>query len=827
MQFIEKGKIMLKEILEFLYSKYKILSLAIMLVVLVFGICLFIQNSGSAITGGNGSFGYSDFNSNVVSKDSEKIIDNSSFKGIFVYGPYANIKAGKYKGTINYNSTVSVKYELTSGFGANLISTGTLLPNRSSEEFNFNVPTDVNDKSLELRVYYDGSGKLEFDSFEYEGAGVSSNYIIPIIALLLCLGCSIFRLNSKRGYLTQLYLLLFYVFGISYLSKNIVLAIFVGAIQLCFVILISLENGIFENISLLKGKEYFAMLVSTFLIVSAYCMKTLKLGNDIKFVGNIDKDLYWFLFVALFSLIFAVGVIFSKKIIYIVTFISSVAFGILMVKAYNSIYVAMGAILILGYFNYLLLKDDNLGFESLNNRIKDYKAISPIVTGVTVVACVSMILDGVYRYKIYGASTFDFGIFAQMYEYMAKTGLPLTTCERGQLLSHFYIHFSPIYYLFLPVYMIFRTPITLIVIQSIMVFGAVIPLLLLCKKYGIKPLIALVICFIYIYSPAIVQPLLYDFHENAFIPFFVLWFVYFLESKNFKLSVLFLFLCLMIKEDTSLYMIAICIFYAFRKGYLKNSLIMLCITLVYFSLAMTFISVHGMGLMEGHYGLYYLGGEKGMLPIIRNIWYAPEFFVKNVFADDNFKYVIYTMGSLLFVPLMNKDFKRLILIIPFIAFGLMTDYAYQHDIGFQYTYGLMTCMFLLFILNVRDFHSEKQSFIVITSLCAILVLSAQNGANKINSYKSYYDTNKSVYQEMDSILEDNIPSDSSVSADTYLVPHLYKAKELYDLGTKVDTDYYVLQKASNDPNSTDFMKNYSKKGYKVVDENNKIIIYKK
>ena len=444
MQFIEKGKIMLKEILEFLYSKYKILSLAIMLVVLVFGICLFIQNSGSAITGGNGSFGYSDFNSNVVSKDSEKIIDNSSFKGIFVYGPYANIKAGKYKGTINYNSTVSVKYELTSGFGANLISTGTLLPNRSSEEFNFNVPTDVNDKSLELRVYYDGSGKLEFDSFEYEGAGVSSNYIIPIIALLLCLGCSIFRLNSKRGYLTQLYLLLFYVFGISYLSKNIVLAIFVGAIQLCFVILISLENGIFENISLLKGKEYFAMLVSTFLIVSAYFMKTLKLGNDIKFVGNIDKDLYWFLFVALFSLIFAVGVIFSKKIIYIVTFISSVAFGILMVKAYNSIYVAMGAILILGYFNYLLLKDDNLGFESLNNRIKDYKAISPIVTGVTVVACVSMILDGVYRYKIYGASTFDFGIFAQMYEYMAKTGLPLTTCERGQLLSHLYSFFANI-----------------------------------------------------------------------------------------------------------------------------------------------------------------------------------------------------------------------------------------------------------------------------------------------------------------------------------------------------------------------------------------------
>lgn len=45
MQFIEKGKVMLKEILEFLYSKYKILSLAIMLVVLVFGIYAYLYRT--------------------------------------------------------------------------------------------------------------------------------------------------------------------------------------------------------------------------------------------------------------------------------------------------------------------------------------------------------------------------------------------------------------------------------------------------------------------------------------------------------------------------------------------------------------------------------------------------------------------------------------------------------------------------------------------------------------------------------------------------------------------------------------------------------------
>lgn len=42
------------------------------------------------------------------------------------------------------------------------------------------------------------------------------------------------------------------------------------------------------------------------------------------------------------------------------------------------------------------------------------------------------------------SACYDFGIFSQMYEYMKETGLPLTTCERDELLSHFSVHFSPI-----------------------------------------------------------------------------------------------------------------------------------------------------------------------------------------------------------------------------------------------------------------------------------------------------------------------------------------------------------------------------------------------
>lgn len=61
----------------------------------------------------------------------------------------------------------------------------------------------------------------------------------------------------------------------------------------------------------------------------------------------------------------------------------------------------------------------------------------------------------VFRVLSYAAPTYDFGIFSQMFHSMRTTGLPVTTCERDRVLSHFAVHVSPIYYLFLPFYALF------------------------------------------------------------------------------------------------------------------------------------------------------------------------------------------------------------------------------------------------------------------------------------------------------------------------------------------------------------------------------------
>ena len=57
---------------------------------------------------------------------------------------------------------------------------------------------------------------------------------------------------------------------------------------------------------------------------------------------------------------------------------------------------------------------------------------------------------------------------------------------------------------------------------------------------------------------------------------------------------------------------------------------------------------------------------------------------------------------LAFMPLMIKKPSRIILLIPFILLNLMSDYTYQHNINFQYTYGSAAFLFYLMILNYQD-----------------------------------------------------------------------------------------------------------------------------
>lgn len=156
----------------------------------------------------------------------------------------------------------------------------------------------------------------------------------------------------------------------------------------------------------------------------------------------------------------------------------------------------------------------------------------------------------------------------------------------------------------------------------------------------------------------------------------------------------------------------------------------------------------------------------------------------------------------MFIPFMCKDYKNLILFIPFVFINLMTDYIYQSDIGYQYNYGTGALLVFLFILNLKDKKLNFKYTICVTAVFASVFMLYANRGGDLTRYKQYYKIQAEVYEARNDVLRKYIPEDASVAANTFIVPHLYKNYYLYtfdkdfDLSKKVD--YIVIYQSDTE-----------------------------
>ena len=563
-----------------------------------------------------------------------------------------------------------------------------------------------------------------------------------------------------------------------------------------------------KQISTVTPYEYVEIVLNAFLIVSGFCLIYYYGGVDnLDFVTYIRPGIYIAGLLAVAHVLFLIRLFrgnanASSRLLMAGAFFFSFA----CILNRQDVYFAAGLTLILAFLFYYLVTDnpDMLDFmERMGSgraALRGYRARFIAILVLAGLTSAYFAAVSVARYRTFNAPNFDLGIFAQMYEYMARTGMPLTTTERGYLLSHMYVHFSPIFYLFLPLYMLFRNVEFLLILQAVMVFAGVVPLFLICRHYKLSPVVTFLISCVYLVFPAIGQPLFYDFHENKFIPFFVLWFIYFyLEKKDWR-ALLFLILSLIIKEDTAIFLIVFAVYRIIGKKDYKRGGILLGITGIYFAAVLMFISAHGMGLVEGHYSMYYLEGESGVFALAKNIILEPGRFLHQVFAQENLGFIFCTLGVLLFIPLLCKDKRRLILLLPYVAFALMTSYPFQHDVGFQYTYGPAVLMLLLFILNLGGLERRMQYVVCLTAVCAGLLMSyAYRGADSYLYFVKLHD-DREIFAEQQEFL-DSIPDDASVTAESTITPHLSRLAELYEFDPDdrkpEETDYFILYKGRN------------------------------
>ncbi len=772
-----------------------------------------------------------DFVSSVVQTPEKKISNRADINGIFTYGPYINLNKGQYKITLNYSTTYDQNFEVTYGNGSLYIFDDKLTADKNTQTFTINVPEDISDKSVEIRTYYNGKGDFDLKSVQLEPLTKSFTPILYIICFILSSLLCFFIFKSGKnlrtlsvGYIAFHYLVLYPIMSKELISIGLS---FLVATVMTFAVNFRLNLISYGLKSLEKPVEIICTLLSSYLFTSGLIIiLNSKSFSDINFAGNVDfPNLVLEILIIFNVLIFMRLLFFSKKFTFILTEVSAIFLGFELIThiTERNIYFTMGVVAIIGFITYYLCRHNYLTVSSV--KLNDTMALI-FITAVFIFFCAYFSTIFIAKYRGFNSPTFDFGIFSQMFGSMAKTGIQYTTVERNELLSHFAVHCSPIWYVMLPFYFIFPTPETLLVCQVVLVGLGIYPVYLLCRQKSDNIPIAIIISLIYLATPAMLCPMYYDIHETCFLPVLVLSLMYFIESKKWKLAFLFSVLILLVKEDSALYIVPIALYLITAKKEYKRGIILCFMAGIYFTFAYSLVNSSGHDVVAFRYGIYCLPGEQGTMPMFKNIIRDPGFLLQTMFHEDMVTFVLYTIGVLLFIPLMNRKFANLFLLLPFLFMHLATNYQYQHEVGYQYTFGPCALVLFLFIINIYRYPKKIAYGFAITALVSSC-FATYTYKGKLNYFAEYYLSNQEVFDETEALLK-KVPDDVTVIASDFLTAHMPQVKEMYvypyDEGNM--PDYYILQPSYID-NYDDVEKDILSEGYKILTETDFVTIYAK
>lgn len=403
-----------------------------------------------------------------------------------------------------------------------------------------------------------------------------------------------------------------------------------------------------------------------------------------------------------------------------------------------------------------------------------------------------------YKVTTFSVSTFDIGIFTQMFESMSRDFTQITTLERDKFMSHFSVHISPIYYLLLPFYKLFPYGETLEILQILIVFSGIIPFYLILKKMNFPSFTKPLLLLWFLATPALTTAGSYHFHENCFLVPLLLWIIYATMRRWKWQLILIVFLTLMIKEDAFIYIVSIGLYFLFQKRFpltkgerLKIFLSQIIFPFLYFGLCLFLLNRFGEGAMVSRFDNFLLPDQKGLFKVLENIFLNPSYTFASFFSQAKLRYILMLFLTQAFLPILQKEWANYLLFIPLVVINLLSDWIYQVDFGFQYSYGSNTLTLYMSILALeaiweqynRDVNYLAATKKIINLISVAIIFSAGILYAHINAW--HHDTvnyfrNRQHFDDIHYTLS-TIPRNKTILAfHTYTVA-LRSVPELYDI----------------------------------------------
>ncbi len=295
-----------------------------------------------------------------------------------------------------------------------------------------------------------------------------------------------------------------------------------------------------------------------------------------------------------------------------------------------------------------------------------------------------------------GQTLFDLATFEQGF-WNATGGTLFFYSLEGEL-SRFGRHFSPIFFLLLPLYALHRDPSTLLVLQSLALGLAAVPLYLVARG-RLGPLAALPVAALYLANPAVHDVnTVNEFHEIAFATPLLFLAFYAVERRRPWLYAAAVVGALLVKEDVALVTAALGLYVFLVARWRRAGLATVAGSVVWFLVVVEVV----MPALRGRYGpvpfpgYEYLGA--GPFGIARGMLADPGALWGVLTAEPKRRYLFWMLAPVAGLPLLAPEV--LLIAAPGLLLILASTYPPTFAIFERYAAPIVPFVFLAAVVGI-------------------------------------------------------------------------------------------------------------------------------
>jgi len=402
--------------------------------------------------------------------------------------------------------------------------------------------------------------------------------------------------------------------------------------------------------------------------------------------------------------------------------------------------------------------------------------------------------------------------------------------------NHLAFHTSFIFLPAFPIYALLPFTETLLVLQSIALALAALPLYLVGRRMLHSGQAALVICAIYLLHPAVAGANFYDFHELAFAPVLVFSAWLFFELDRPIAYWLAIVLLLSVKEDMALVVLLIGLVVCL-SGRRRLGLVTMAAGAGAYVVLQHLVIPHVAGEFHS-YSWYFAdmipdGGGPSALPatVIAN----PLFSLKFALSPEKVLYSLQMLAPLGFLCLGTT--RGVVLLGYGLFASLLASRPPLYQLGFQYSLTTIACGAIGAVIMLAKMSPQPRSRALVFAAAMSLITCFHYGMvyprhNLTGGFRTvdfrYTDQQRERYREVTELVS-MIPRDASVTASEMLVPHVAQRRHVETTRYAADhpgrnNDYLFLHR---DTAKREQKKLRAERKYEIVHEGKYVILLKK